>query len=31
VELTLIALAQELDRTLATCRAPWHRQLGRAP
>lgn len=29
--LTLIALARELDRGLAGCRAPWHRQLARGP
>lgn len=29
--LTLIALARELDRTLAVCVAPWHRQLARGP
>ncbi len=28
---TLIALARELDRTFAGCRAPWHPQLARAP
>ena len=31
VLLTLIALARELDRGLAGCRAPWHRQLARGP
>ncbi len=29
--LTLIALARELDRGLAGCRAPWQRQLARGP
>lgn len=29
--LTLIALARELDRSLAACLAPWHRQLARGP
>ena len=29
--LTLIALARELDRTLAGCLAPWRRQLTRGP
>jgi hypothetical protein len=29
--LTLIALARELDRTLAHCVAPWHGQLARGP
>ncbi len=31
VQLTLIALARELDRTLAGCRAPWYPQLLRGP
>lgn len=31
VQLTLIALARELDRSLAGCRAPWHRQFVRGP
>jgi hypothetical protein len=29
--ITLIALARELDRTLAGCCAPWHRQLASSP
>lgn len=29
--LTLIALARELDRSLAECVAPWHAQLARGP
>jgi len=29
--LTLVALARELDRTLAGCRAPWQLQLTRGP
>jgi hypothetical protein len=28
---TLVALARELDRTLAGCRAPWHPELARGP
>jgi hypothetical protein len=31
VQLTLIALARERDRTLARCLAPWHRQFLRGP
>jgi len=31
IQLTLIALARELDRTLSGCQAPWHRQLPRGP